>query len=212
MSQASTVTRKTKPELEPCQTVQHTGQGRGCCKSILGLCSNEEELFYFLHGECEGEYWLTIWRELLQQFSSCGSQPLSQGSHIRYPAHQIFILWFTTVAKLQLWSSNENNFMVVLLWVRPQHEELCSRVTTLAKLRATALDSLGRQISVRDLLDWVYGCVWVGRPTLAEWKADTERSTDIHLSFLADWMWSSASGSWHQHGLYPCHSIGAIPT
>jgi hypothetical protein len=45
------------------------------------------------------------------------------------------------------------------LWVRPQHEELCSRVTTLAKLRATALDSLGRQISVRDLLDWVYGCV-----------------------------------------------------
>ena len=37
---------------------------------------------------------------------------LSQGLHIRYSVYQIFTLWFITVAKLQLWSSNENAFMV----------------------------------------------------------------------------------------------------
>ena len=41
---------------------------------------------------------------------------LSQGLHIRYPAFQIFILGFIfilfiTVAKLQLFSRSENNFM-----------------------------------------------------------------------------------------------------
>ena len=35
-----------------------------------------------------------------------------RGWHIRYPAYQIFTLWFVTVAKLQLWSSNKDNFMV----------------------------------------------------------------------------------------------------
>jgi hypothetical protein len=35
---------------------------------------------------------------------------LSQGLDIRYSAHQT--LWFITVAQLQLWSSNKNNFMV----------------------------------------------------------------------------------------------------
>ena len=39
---------------------------------------------------------------------------LSQGSHIRYPAYQIFILRFITVAKLQLWSSSER---ILWLWV-----------------------------------------------------------------------------------------------
>ena len=33
-------------------------------------------------------------------------------THIRYPIYQTFTLWFTTVVKLQLWSSNENNCMV----------------------------------------------------------------------------------------------------
>lgn len=35
---------------------------------------------------------------------------LSQGSLIIYPAYQIFALWL--VARLQLWSSNEDNYMV----------------------------------------------------------------------------------------------------
>ena len=33
------------------------------------------------------------------------------GSQSRYPAYQIFTLWFITVAKLQLWSSNE-----IIIW------------------------------------------------------------------------------------------------
>jgi len=37
---------------------------------------------------------------------------LSQGSHVRHPACQRFILWYTIIANLQLWSSNGNNVMV----------------------------------------------------------------------------------------------------
>ena len=37
---------------------------------------------------------------------------LSQWLHVRYPSYHIFTLWFMTVAKLQLQSSNKNNFMV----------------------------------------------------------------------------------------------------
>ena len=58
-----------------------------------------------------------------QQFPTSESQALltlSQGSNIRYPAYPVFALRFLTVAKLQLGSSNENNF-----WLgSPQHEEL----------------------------------------------------------------------------------------
>jgi hypothetical protein len=36
------------------------------------------------------------------------------GAHIRYPAYQIFTLWFIAVAKLQLWSSKKNNFVAAL--------------------------------------------------------------------------------------------------
>lgn len=32
------------------------------------------------------------------------------GSHITYPAYQVFALWFITVAKPHLWSINKNNF------------------------------------------------------------------------------------------------------
>jgi hypothetical protein len=39
-------------------------------------------------------------------------QPHSQGSHIRYPAYQMFILQFITVAKLQLWNGYK-----IILWV-----------------------------------------------------------------------------------------------
>ena len=48
----------------------------------------------------------------LQPFWGEGQSTLSQGSHIRHPAYQIFTLWFISVAKLQLWSSNE-----VILWL-----------------------------------------------------------------------------------------------
>ena len=40
------------------------------------------------------------------------------GSHIRYPAYQVFILRFITVAKLQLLSSMK----IILWWGSPQHE------------------------------------------------------------------------------------------
>ena len=55
---------------------------------------------------------------IAQWFSTCGSQPLwglndlFRGSNVRYYAYKIFIWWFITVAKLQLWNSNKNNFMV----------------------------------------------------------------------------------------------------
>ena len=51
---------------------------------------------------------------------------------------QIFTLWFITVAKLQLWSSNEN------IWMdSPQHEELYKKITALGRLKSTALGEPG---------------------------------------------------------------------
>jgi hypothetical protein len=55
-----------------------------------------------------------------QGFSTCGLRPLgrgaqttlSQGSHARYPAYQIFILRLITVANFQFWSSNKIDFIV----------------------------------------------------------------------------------------------------
>jgi hypothetical protein len=56
---------------------------------------------------------------LKPHFSTCGSshpfevqKTFSQGSHIWYPAYQIFTLQFIFQAKLQLWGSSENNFMI----------------------------------------------------------------------------------------------------
>ena len=64
-----------------------------------------------------------------QGFSTCRSQSLWRKSSdpftwslIRYPAYQVSALQFIAVAKLQLWSSNGNNFMVGV--GSPQHEEL----------------------------------------------------------------------------------------
>jgi hypothetical protein len=79
-----------------------------------------------------------------EQFSTCGSRPhwswttLSQGSD-RY------ILWFITVAKLQLWSGNGNNFMVVGVGVgvgSPQQDGLYYRVETLERLRTTDIEDV----------------------------------------------------------------------
>jgi hypothetical protein len=78
---------------------------------------------------------LSQWTELCLEADfftlAHGSQPvgldpfrrqkaLSQGPQVRYPAYQIFILQFITVAKLQLGSSNE-----IILWLGvTTHEEL----------------------------------------------------------------------------------------
>ena len=59
---------------------------------------------------------------------------LPQGLYIRYPAYQIFILRFITAAKLQVWSSNENNFKVV----GHHNTRNCKRGRGLGRLRATA--------------------------------------------------------------------------
>lgn len=40
----------------------------------------------------------------------------SQGLHIRYSVYHVFMLLFITVAKLYLWSSNQNNVMVTATW------------------------------------------------------------------------------------------------
>jgi hypothetical protein len=62
---------------------------------------------------------------LQRRFSTGAWTNTLKGLHMRYisdiPTIQILTLWFTTVAKLQLWSSNENDFMGE---GSPQHEEL----------------------------------------------------------------------------------------
>jgi len=56
---------------------------------------------------------LSDWlKQHFSHLSTCGLQPLC-GSHIRYPAFQIFTLQFITVVKLQLWSSNE-----IIFWLK----------------------------------------------------------------------------------------------
>jgi hypothetical protein len=56
--------------------------------------------------------------KLKQLFSTCGLWPFSGWNNpchrgcLRPPSYQIFTLWFITAAKLQLWSSNENNFII----------------------------------------------------------------------------------------------------
>ena len=79
-------------------------------------------------------------------FPTCGSRPL-WGFHIRYSTYQTFTFWFLKVAKLQLWSSNKNNFMVGV--GSPQHKELYKRVAALGRVRTSAptLDSINNVIS-----------------------------------------------------------------
>jgi hypothetical protein len=60
-------------------------------------------------------YWLShlssLCSLLSQRVSTCESL-LLWGNHISGPTDQIFILWFITVAKLQLWSIDE-----IILWL-----------------------------------------------------------------------------------------------
>ena len=67
---------------------------------------------------------------------------VSQGSHIRYPAYQIFTLQSITVAKLQLGSSNKNNFMVEVTttWGRT--------AAASGRLRTIALGQMGLPVSI----------------------------------------------------------------
>ena len=64
------------------------------------------------------KYYTCFTDPLVQWFSNCGLQlsclactSLSQRYHSRYPTYKIFVSQLITVAKLQLRSSNENNFM-----------------------------------------------------------------------------------------------------
>ena len=102
------------------------------CRSKDNLCCHSAGISYFLSllglglelawnlancGQANGPCLaLVISLHLQQLFSTSESQPsrttLSQGSNIRYPARQISTLQFTTVAKLQLRSSNKNDFLV----------------------------------------------------------------------------------------------------
>jgi hypothetical protein len=79
-----------------------------------------------------------LWDEGLEQWlSTCGPWP--------------FTLWFVTVAKLQLWSSNKNN-----LWLESlRQEELYWKVEALRRLRTTALEKASYMLSVQsEELDW----------------------------------------------------------
>lgn len=65
-----------------------------------------------------------------------------------YPARQMFTSRFTTVAKLQLGSSNENNFML-----GSAQRELYEGVAALGRLRGTAIrgcDSIHSSPGARD--------------------------------------------------------------
>jgi hypothetical protein len=70
---------------------------------------------------------------ILNPFEGCISDILDT----IYPAYQTWKLRFIIVAKLYLWSSNENNIMI---GGSPWHEDLYWRVTALGRLRTAALD------------------------------------------------------------------------
>lgn len=72
-----------------------------------------------------------------QWYSICRSQPFWK-SHIRYSAYQIFMLGFTTIAKLQLLCSNDSNFKV---GSPPNMRNCINKAAVLGRLKS---DGLGR--------------------------------------------------------------------
>jgi hypothetical protein len=111
--------------------------------------------------------------------------PFHRGHQRPLEKHR-FMLWFIAVAKLRLWSSNGNNFMVgvTTTW------GTVSKGLELGRLRTTALSS--QRFCLQGLLWWGCGCDI--KPQLVSLRLKDQEKKVQTTASANHWVWERPPG------------------